>query len=143
MFLRSAALACASVLMFSVSASAIADTSTAAYAPCEEATFRIYFNHDDATLTPMAVEMLNVASARVAGCSYSELHVAVDASSPYAAARGQAIIAAARSREWNVARIEPQMSMRVAHRSGPDYAEVTMTPRVLPTIAPTPNSAGV
>ncbi len=122
-------------IMFACAAAAIA--STAAYAQtsparCEETSFRIYFTEGSATLDAVAVEVIAAAERNVAGCAYSELHVSVDGAN--AAARGAAIRAALNDRAWNVVRIEPR-GMRLAS-TGPDYADVLMTPRVVPATAP-------
>ena len=137
MFLRSAILACAAAMAASTLAPAFADTHAASSARCEEMNFRVYFNHRSAALNPLAMQVLDLAEAQVAGCSYAELHVLVDAGAPYARARGDAILAAADARAWNVARVERRTVMRRASLSnGPDYAEVVMTPRVMPVGAP-------
>lgn len=126
-------------------AAAPASAETAAPARCEEMNFRIYFQPGSASLSEDAMHMLDVASRNVAGCSYAELHVAVDAASPYAAERGQAIMAAANDRSWNVAGVEGMGMTRMAAYGGPEFAEVTMTPRVMPASAPLTmqNRAGV
>src|SRR5262249_54085446 len=128
---RAALLACAAVAMAVAAQPVAADTP--ASAQCEEMNLRVYFAHGSAALDPMAREMLNVAERHVGACPYAEMHVRVDVSEPYAQARGQAIMAAAHGRAWNVARVEPQGGMRAASlSSGPDFAEVLMTPRVMP-----------
>ncbi|MES1199316.1 MAG: hypothetical protein ABUS48_04975 [Pseudomonadota bacterium] len=142
MFLRSAALACTAIALFAL-APANANTSHRD-ATCETTTFRVYFDHNSAALSPTAIETINLAARQVEGCAYRELHVSVDASSPYAGQRGQAILVAARAGDWNVANVEPRAMMRVAHVTGPEFAEVTMTPDMMPAVAPPPaTNAGV
>lgn len=132
---RAALLACAVVAMAAAAQPVAADTpqNEQTSAQCEEMNLRVYFAHGSAALDPMGREMLQVAERHVAACPYAEMHVRVDVSEPYAQARGQAIMAAAHERTWNVAHIEPQGGMRAASlSSGPDFAEVLMTPRVMP-----------
>ena len=129
MFVRTALLAWAALALMTLPAMADAPQS----ALCEEMAFRVYFDHGSSALDPMAVQTINFAESRVAGCAYAEMHVGVDPSAPYARARGEAIVRAASARHWNVARIEPRDGVQRASLSnGPDYAEVLMTPRVLP-----------
>lgn len=141
MFLRSAAFAFTATLAFLAPAHA----EQAQNAQCQEMSFRVYFEPGSAALSQDAMQMLDVAERNVAGCSYAELHVTVDPASPLAAARGQAIMAAADGRSWNVASIEPIGMTRMASYGGPEFAEVMMTPRVMPTTAPltTQNRVGV
>lgn len=122
--LRSFAVVCAAVL----SSVAVAQAETAAAPGCAETTFRVYFQHDSAALDPAVSQMLDVASRNVAQCDYAELRVTVDASSRFAAQRAEAIETAAAGREWDAVRVEPRTMHRVS--SGPDYAEVTMSPNV-------------
>jgi hypothetical protein len=130
--LRSFAVVCAAVL----STVAVAQAETAAAPGCAETTFRVYFQHDSAALDPSVEQMLDVASRGVAQCGYAELRVTVDASSPYAEQRAEAIEAAADGRDWDAVRIEPRTLHRAAN-GGPEYAEVTMTPNAS-TAAPRP-----
>lgn len=143
MFLRSAALACAAILV-SMTAPAIAETPGAESNRCEAMSLRVYFSHGSAQLSPMAAEALDAASRNVADCDYSELHVAIDASNSLATRRGNAIVNALSNRAWDVARIERTGAHSVAYSNGPEFAEVTMTPNVMPvTNAITSNDAGV
>ena len=81
--------------------------------------------------------MIAAAERNVAECEYAELHVAVDASNPRAAARGRAILAATRARAWNVRAVEAMpMARDVSFGGSPEFAEVLMTPRVVPVGAP-------
>ncbi len=129
---RSFAVVCAAVL----SSVAVAHAEPANTAGCAETTFRVYFQHDAAALNSDVADMLDVASRGVAQCDYAELRVTVDASSPYAAQRAEAIEAAADGRAWDAVRVEPRMTHR-ASAGGPEYAEVTMTPNAS-TTAPEP-----
>jgi len=139
MFLRTAALVCAAAVMVCATAPANAETQNAS-ARCEATSFRVYFQRDSATLSPLAQETLNVAARDVSGCSYKALNVSVDGSSALASQRGQAIVAAARGEGWNATRVTPSAVMRVS--GGPDYASVTMTPDATPPVATT-GDAGV
>src|SRR5262249_54074218 len=114
-------------------------------ARCEEMAFRIYFDHGSTTLDPMALQTLAFAQSRDAGCAYAEMHGRVDPSTPQARSRGEAIMRAATARHWNLARIEPRDGLQRASLSnGPAYAEVLMTPRVMPqTPALTDRNVGV
>jgi type IV pilus biogenesis protein CpaD/CtpE len=144
MLLRSAAIACATATIAALAAPAAAETSAAASARCEATSFRIYFAHGASRLTPAALETIEAAARNVEGCAYAELHIAVDASSPYAARRAAAIRAAAEARGWDAARIAPRMLVSVS--SSPDFAEVEMTPNPAPTVntsAPAETDAGV
>jgi hypothetical protein len=116
-------------------AQAAADADPAAQ--CTATTFRIYFR-DGANLDATSQQMLTMAEQNMAQCSYAELHVAVNASSPHARQQGAAILAAADERTWNVARIEP-----TTLSGSPDYAEVTMTPNVMSAGTTTPVQAPV
>lgn len=116
MFLRSAALACATAMLVAPSVNAEAP------ARCEETAFRIYFQHDLASLDSVTNEMLQAAARNVADCDYAELRVTV--SGPQAAQRGRAIAAAAG--DWDAVRIEQGNMHQVGY--GPEYAEVTMSP---------------
>lgn len=131
MFARSAMFACAATL-FAVAQPAFAD---AAPERCDATSFRIYFQHGAATLDETAMQMLDAAERSVADCGYSELHVAVDASSPQARARAEAIRAAADGRGWNAVRVSQMASTRDVSY-GPEYAEVLMTPEVMPAGEP-------
>ncbi|GAM98155.1 hypothetical protein U91I_01786 [alpha proteobacterium U9-1i] len=125
MFVRSALIACAALV--ATAAPAFADEP----ARCDATSFRIYFGANADTLDASAREILAAAERNVASCGYAELRVTLDASSPYAAERAQAIRAAADARTWDAVRVEARpMLQRAAHRAGPDYAEVTMTPDV-------------
>lgn len=129
MFWHSALLGCAALAFMTLPAVADAPQS----ARCEEMSFRVYFDHGSTALDPMAMQTIAFAESRVAGCAYAEMHVRVDPGARYARARGEAIVRAANARRWNVARIEPRDGVQRASLSnGPDFAEVLMTPRVLP-----------
>lgn len=130
MSLRFVMLSAAAALM--VSAAAMAQARDGA-ARCEQTSFRIYFQHGSAALDSSARDVLAAAERDVGGCGYAELHVLVDPASGQAAARGQAIRAAANARAWNVVRVERLPALRQAvYGGGPYFAEVTMTPNVLP-----------
>src|SRR5262245_35134651 len=130
MSLRFFALSCAAALI--VSGAALAQTRYSA-ARCEQTSFRIYFQHGSAVLDASARQVLAAAERNVGGCGYAELHVMLDPASAPAAARGQAIRTAANARAWNVVRIERRPALHdVAFSGGPDFADVTMTPNVLP-----------
>jgi hypothetical protein len=102
-------------------------------ARCQEANFRVYFSEGAATLDDAARETLAAAQRNVADCTYAELHVAVDTASPQAARRGQAVLAATDSDMWDVRAVEAMpMTRRVSMAPSPDYAQVLMTPRVVP-----------
>jgi hypothetical protein len=74
-----------------------------------------------------------VGQRDVGACRYAELHVMVDPASGRAAQRAHAIRAAANARAWNVVRLERLPALhRAAFSAGPDYAEVMMTPNVMP-----------
>ncbi len=130
MSLRFVMLSAAAAVM--VSAVALAEAREAA-SRCEQTSFHIYFQHGSAALDDTARQVLAAAERNVGGCGYAELHVMVDPASGQAAARGQAIRGAANARAWNVVRVERRSALhRAAFGGGPDYAEVTMTPNVLP-----------
>jgi hypothetical protein len=133
MLLRSALLACATVVIVAPSVNAEAP------ARCEEAAFRVYFAHGSASLDSMTNEMLQAAARNVADCDYSELRVSV--SGPQASQRGRAIAAAAG--DWDAVRIEQGNTHQVGY--GPEYAEVTMSPNrsTEPLTPPTDTDAGV
>lgn len=133
---RTAAVACITALMASVALPAAAEAP--AQATCEQTNFRVYFDHGSTSLNDMAIETITAATRTMEGCAYAELHVNVDTSSPYAARRGQAVLAAANGHEWDVARVEPRMVMPVTYSSGPDFVDVVMTPNVMPV---SPNAA--
>jgi hypothetical protein len=115
-----------------VSAGAVAQTRDGA-SRCEQTNFRIYFQHDSAALDDAAQQMLAVAERDVGACRYAELHVMVDPASGHASQRAHAIRAAANGRAWNVVRLERQPALhRAAFSAGPDFAEVMMTPNVMP-----------
>lgn len=100
---------------------------------CQEANFRIYFSEGSVALDDAALETLAAAQRNVTGCNYAELHVAVDAANPQAAQRGRAILAATDSDMWDVRAVEAMpMTRRVSLAASPDYAQVLMTPRVVP-----------
>jgi hypothetical protein len=131
MFVRSTLLACAA---FAIAAPfAGADTPAA---QCAETSFHVYFAPGSATLNPAARDTIAAAERNLAACDYAELHVAVDSATSLSARRGQAILAALDGREWNVAQIERGGVRHVSLSAGPDYAEVVLTPRVLPARAP-------
>lgn len=123
MFLRSALFACAAAMV--VASPAVAETASPG---CAETSFRVYFQPGSASLDEDVARMLDVAARNVAQCDYAELRVSVDVSSPYAAARGRAIEAAANERDWDAVRITPRAMTHRASFGGPEYAEVTMTP---------------
>ncbi|MGH6951706.1 MAG: hypothetical protein ACREH4_12595, partial [Vitreimonas sp.] len=99
--IRTALLAAATAIACT-SVPALADTSPAR---CQETSFRIYFSHNSAALDAVTADMLQTAARSVADCDYRELRVALDASSPYAAQRREAISALAGA-EWDATRIE-------------------------------------
>lgn len=140
MFLRCALLASAVAVAAAVLAPASADTAAAAR--CEEATLRIYFAHGDAALSPAAEQALRAAERGVADCPYAEMRVLVDAGAPRAHERGQAILNAADSRRWDVARIERRAPLQRVS-AGPDFAEVLMSPNALPVGEALPAEARV
>jgi hypothetical protein len=127
MFLRSALLACAAVML---------GVAAAEPAPrCADTNFRLYFNESSATLDAEARRTLEIAERNVADCAYAELRVRVEG--PRAYERGRAVLAAADGRAWDVARVEQRArSQRAVLGAGPDYAEVVMTPNRLPAGAP-------
>jgi hypothetical protein len=115
-----------------VSAGAMAQTREGA-SRCEQTNFRIYFQHDSAALDDAARQVLAVAQRDVGACRYAELHVMVDPASGRAAQRAHAIRAAANGRAWNVVRLERQPALhRAAFSASPDFAEVMMTPNLMP-----------
>jgi len=131
MSLRLVMFSCAATML--VSAGAMAQARDGA-SRCEQTSFRIYFQHDSAALDDATRQVLSVALRDVGACRYAELHVIVDPASGRAAERAHAIRAAANGRAWNVVRLERLPSLRRAvFGAGPDYAEVTMTPNVLPS----------
>lgn len=105
-----------------------APASAEAPARCEAASFRIYFANGAAALDAAALDTLQAAARNVADCDYAELRISIDAASPYAAARAQAIVTGAQQRGWDAVRVEPRAFHRAA--IGPAYADVTMTPDV-------------
>lgn len=123
MLTRLAVLASAVAVSTAMFAPAAADT-----AQCGETNLRIYFAQDETALNQDAVQVLQRAERQVAECPYAELRVMLDASAPHARERGEAIVAAADGRAWDVARVE----RGEAAGAGPVYAEVLMTPRMLP-----------
>ena len=128
MFLRS--------ILFAGAVIGVAASASAQTAPrCAEANFRVYFSQDSAALDADARRVLEIAERNVADCAYAELRVRV--SGPRAYQRGQAILAAADSRAWDVARVEQRARVRdVSFSGGPEYADVVMTPNRLPAGAP-------
>lgn len=129
MFLRSALFACASMMMVSVAAPAVAETS--AEAACEATSFRIYFRDGATSLDPIALQTIEVAERNVQSCGYAELRVTLDAADPLVSQRAEAIRAATAGRAWDAVRVEARsMTQNVSMRSGPDYAVVMMTPEV-------------
>jgi hypothetical protein len=139
MFLRSALIAGA--MMMSMAAPAMAEIYAAPppAAPCAEMNFRLYFSHGSATLDPLAMETLARAERAASTCAYSELRVTVDATSPYAAERADAILAATTGRSWDAVHVAPTvMAHRASYADGPEYAAVVMSP-----VATTPNNAPV
>lgn len=137
---RSAAFALCALAGFYV-APASAETTAA---QCQDMSFRVYFSQGSDDLSPAALETIQAAARDMAGCTYAELHVSVDAASPHAAQRGQAILAAMNGRTWNVMQVEPVMSRQVSYGAAPAFAEVTMssTPLTSRTPLAAPN-AGV
>jgi hypothetical protein len=138
MFLRSAALACAAAMIAALAAPATAET-----ARCDATSFRVYFAQGSARLTPAARETIEAAARTVAGCDYSELRVALDASSPQASRRAAAIRAAAGD-NWDAVRVTPRLLQRAS--ASPDYAEIEMSPYPAPTLdtsTPAETDAGV
>jgi hypothetical protein len=141
MFLRSAMFACASVLMISAAAPAMAEISAAPppAAPCADMSFRIYFSHGSSELNALAMETLARAERAAAACDYSELRVTVDATSPQAAERAEAIRAATTGRSWDAVHVAPQvMAHHASYDDGPEYAAIVMSP-----VATTPNNAPI
>ena len=131
MSLRVVVLSCVAAMMLSGTATAEARDGAAR---CEQTSFRVYFQHDSATLDDAARQLLAAAQRDVGACLYAELHVMIDPASGRAAERAHAIRAAASARAWNVVRLERLPALRRAvFGAGPDYAEVTMTPSVLPS----------
>jgi hypothetical protein len=124
MFVRSAFFACAALI--ASAAPAFADEP----ARCDATSFRIYFADDATALDDTTRDVLAAAERNVAGCNYAELRVTLDASSPHAAERAQAIRAAADARAWDAVRVEARPMLQRAAFGGPDYAEITMTPEV-------------
>ena len=134
MLVRSALMSCALLVAGAAAAPAMAEEANG---QCQATSFRIYFQHGSAALDETGVQMLNVAERAVAACDYAELHVSVDASSPLAVERGRAIQAAAQGRSWDLVAIEPRSGMQHAsYNDGPEYAQITMTPNVMPVNAP-------
>ncbi len=124
---------CVAVMASAVAAPVFAEPSAAER--CEAMSFRVYFQHGSAALDDTALQMLDAAERSVVDCAYSELNVAVDASSPQARARANAIRAASDGRAWNAVRVSAMPSTRDVSY-GPEYAEVLMTPDVMPEGAP-------
>lgn len=140
---RTALIACASMSIAAFAAPALAETS-AQDGACEATSFRVYFREGSAELDSTARQMMDVAERQIAACSYAELRVTVDASSPVAAERAQAIAAAAAGRSWDATRIEPRMMSTQRASYGPEYAEVVMTPHASTHEAPAmPGDVGV
>jgi len=127
MLMRWAVLASGAALAAAIFSPASAETSAQ---HCDEANLRIYFAQGETTLNAEAENVLRVAEQQVAQCDYAELRVLLDAAAPHARERGEAIVAAADGRAWDVARVERRDGAAAA--PGPDYAEVVMTPRALP-----------
>jgi hypothetical protein len=142
MIIRTAIAACAAAMI--VAAPSFADAPAQAAPNCAETSFRVYFAPGSARLDSTTNEILDVAARGIAECPYAELRIAVDASSPLAARRGQAIAAAVSERDWNQVRIEPRGAQRVSHDSGPEYAEVVMSPNASATPAtPLPTTPNI
>jgi hypothetical protein len=131
MFARSAMFVCAAAFV-AVAQPAFADDANQR---CAAQSFRIYFQHGSATLDDTAMQMLDAAERSVADCDYAELHVAVDASSPQARARANAIRAAADGRAWNEVRVSQNSAIRDVS-FGPEFAEVQMTIEATPAGEP-------
>lgn len=121
-------------------AAAPALAHTDASARCEEASFRIYFAQGAAALNDEARQMLAIAARNVADCDYAELRVALDAQSPIARARAEAIEAAAGA--WDRVRIEAAPPRGL---DGPEFAQITATPErsAAPEAEPPEGEAGV
>jgi len=122
------------VLAAFAAAAAIFSPAVAQTAPaeqCHEANLRIYFAQGETALNDEAVDVLRRAEERVDACDYVELRVLMDGDAPHARARGDAILAAADGRSWDVARVE-QREGALAAAPGPEFAEVVMAPRALP-----------
>jgi len=131
MFLRAAALACATAMV------AAPLVSAEEISRCEETSFRVYFSPGDTALDSTTMEMLDAAERNVAGCEYAELRVALDGASPHARQRGEAIATAAADRAWDAVHIQRRTdTRRVSHTNGPEYAEVTMSPEARANTAP-------
>jgi len=122
MFMRSAFFACAAL-------AAIAAPALAQEAParCEEASFRVYFQQNSASLDSATRELLDVASRNMEGCSYSEIRVALDPSDSLSMQRGRAIAAALDEQSFDATHLTPRSMLQRASL-GPDYAEVTLSP---------------
>jgi len=139
MFLRAAAFACATAMIAALAAPANAEPS----GRCEASSFRVYFAHGSSRLSPAAQDLFAAAARNVEGCAYAELHVALNASSPLAARRAASIRTAA-GEGWDTVRVAPLMLTNAS--TGPEYAEVVMTPypaATLDTAAPAETDAGV
>ena len=127
MFLRS--------ILFAGAVIGVAASASAQTAPrCADANLRVYFSHESAALDANARRVLEIAERSVADCAYAELRVRV--SGPSAYQRGQAILAAADGRAWDVARVERARVDDASFSGGPEYAEVVMSPNRLPVGAP-------
>src|SRR5262245_58882386 len=122
--LRSLAFAFAAVIA-SLAAPAFADETP--NAQCDAMSVRVYFQHGSATLTPAAMQAVDMAARMMAGCEHSEMNVMVGGGQ-LATARGQAIMTAMREHGFDAMRVEPMPMMQTASMSSPEFAEVTMTP---------------
>ncbi len=114
----------------------VAASASAQTAPrCTDTNFRVYFHGEFTALDADALRTLELAERNVADCAYAELRVRVDG--PRAYRRGQAVLAAADSRAWDVARVEQRARVQdVSLSGGPEFAEVVMSPERLPDGAP-------
>jgi hypothetical protein len=122
MLLRSSLLACATLI---ASAALPAMAETPDDARCAPASFRIYFAQGATALDAAALEILAAAERMNVGCDHAEFNVALDASSPLADERAQAIAAVAEG--WDVVRVSARSALqRASYSAGPDYADVTL-----------------
>lgn len=130
MLVRSVAFACAAALIGAVT------PASAQTAPrCSDVSLRIYFNGESSALNAEALRALQIAESNIADCEYAELRVRVSGSHAYA--RGQAVLAAADGRVWDVARVEQRVAtQRVSVGGPPAYAEVVMSASRLPVGEP-------
>lgn len=96
-------------------------------ARCAETSFRVYFAENSASLDADTRQLLDIAASNMQGCDYTEIRVALDASSPLALQRGRAIAAALDEQAFDATHFTPRaMTQRASF--GPAYAEVTLSP---------------